>query len=54
VFTGVAGGLGPGVQVGHVVVADSFLQHDMDASPIFPRHEVPLYGTSRFPTDRCR
>jgi adenosylhomocysteine nucleosidase len=52
VFTGVAGGLAPGVQVGHVVVADSFLQHDLDASPIFPRHEVPLYGTSRFATDR--
>jgi len=51
VFTGVAGGLAPGVQVGHVVVADAFLQHDLDASPIFPRHEVPLYGTSRFATD---
>lgn len=51
VFTGVAGGLGLGVQVGDVVVADSFLQHDLDASPIFPRHEVPLYGTSRFATD---
>ncbi|HWI81217.1 5'-methylthioadenosine/adenosylhomocysteine nucleosidase [Ramlibacter sp.] len=51
VFTGVAGGLAPGVQVGHVVVADSFLQHDLDASPIFPRYEVPLYGTSRFATD---
>lgn len=51
VFTGVAGGLGPGVRVGDVVVADAFLQHDMDASPLFPRHEVPLYGQSQFATD---
>lgn len=51
VFTGVAGGLGPGVRVGDVVVAETFLQHDLDASPIFPRHEVPLYGRSRFATD---
>ncbi len=51
VFTGVAGGLGPGVNVGDVVVADSFMQHDMDASPVFPKYEIPLYGMSRFATD---
>jgi adenosylhomocysteine nucleosidase len=50
-FTGVAGGLAPGVARGDVVVAQAFLQHDLDASPIFPRYEVPLYGTSRFATD---
>ncbi len=51
VFTGVAGGLAPGVRVGDVVVAQQFLQHDMDASPLFPRHEVPGYDRSRFDAD---
>lgn len=51
VFTGVAGGLGPGVRVGDVVVATEFLQHDMDASPLFPRYQIPLYERTRFDCD---
>ena len=51
IFTGVAGGVGEGVCVGDVVVGDGYVQHDMDASPIFPRYQIPLTGQAKFAAD---
>ncbi|APW44378.1 5'-methylthioadenosine/adenosylhomocysteine nucleosidase [Rhodoferax saidenbachensis] len=51
VFTGVAGGVGADVQVGDVVVGSGFVQHDMDASPLFPRYEIPLTGQAVYAGD---
>ena len=51
VFTGVAGAGQAGVKVGDIVVADALAQYDMDASPLFPRFEVPLTGISHFQSD---
>ena len=51
VFTGVAGGLATGVEVGDVVVGTGFVQHDMDVSPLFPRFELPGQGITVLPAD---
>ena len=50
-FTGVAGAGDARIQVGDIVVAESLLQYDMNASPLFPRYEVPLTGLAYFQSD---
>lgn len=50
-FTGLAGAVAPQVRVGDVVVAQTLLQHDLSAAPLFPRYEVPLLGRSHFQAD---
>jgi adenosylhomocysteine nucleosidase len=51
VFTGVAGGVGAQVEVGDVVVGTGYVQHDMDASPLFPRYQIPLTGQTEIAAD---
>lgn len=48
IFVGVAGGVASDVHVGDIVLADTLLQHDMNAAPLFPRFEVPLLERTRF------
>lgn len=51
IFTGVAGSAAQHVNVGDIVIAQHLIQHDMDASPLVPRFEVPLTGLHRFDAD---
>ena len=48
VVCGLAGALQPELEIGDVVVGDRFVQYDLDASPIFPRFEVPGLGIDYF------
>lgn len=48
VFTGVAGGISPLLNVGDIVIGQRLYQHDMDARPLMRRFEIPLTGKTSF------
>jgi adenosylhomocysteine nucleosidase len=52
-LVGVAGRVARELAIGDVVVANQLVHHDLDASPIFPRYEVPGLGIARLATDEA-
>jgi adenosylhomocysteine nucleosidase len=51
VFSGVAGAVHPDLAIGDIVIGSELIQHDLDATPIFARYEVPLLGRKTFVAD---
>ena len=48
-FTGVAGSLRKEVEIGDLVLGSELIQHDMDASPLFPRFMIPITKEVKLP-----
>jgi adenosylhomocysteine nucleosidase len=51
IFTGLAGAIDPKLNIGDIVIANKLYQHDMDASPLFKKFEIPLTNTIFFETN---
>ncbi len=51
-FTGVAGAVDLALNVGDVVIGQHLYQYDIDASPMFPKFEIPLANKSKFSSEK--
>lgn len=52
IFTGVAGGIQPHLNIGDIVIGTSFVQHDMDCAGVLgiKRFEIPLLSLTEIPS----
>lgn len=50
IFTGVAGSIKHNLDIGDIVIGKNLYQHDVDASPIFEKFEVPILKKKYFST----
>ncbi|NIJ46135.1 adenosylhomocysteine nucleosidase [Wenyingzhuangia heitensis] len=51
IFTGVAGAINQELNIGDIVYGTSLVQHDMDASPLFSKLEIPLLNKTYIETN---
>lgn len=47
IFTGLAGTVDNSLKQGDILIANEIIQHDMDASPIFPKFVIPSLGIDK-------
>jgi adenosylhomocysteine nucleosidase len=53
IFTGVAGGTNPEIEVGDIVISNELIEHDFDCTAFGMKHgEIPRMGTSIFKADK--
>ncbi|HIP49319.1 MAG TPA: 5'-methylthioadenosine/adenosylhomocysteine nucleosidase [Lutibacter sp.] len=50
IFSGVAGAIDSKLNIGDIVLGTELIQHDIDASPLYPSLEIPLLGITSFKT----
>ncbi len=50
IFTGVAGAIEKELNIGDVVIGKNLFQHDMDASPLYEKLEIPILKKKYFET----
>ena len=50
IFTGVAGAISKNLNIGDIVIGKHLYQHDLDASPLYKKFEVPLLNKTYFGT----
>lgn len=51
IFSGVAGGISSKLNIGDVVIGNRLIQHDVDATPLFEKYEIPLTEKKYFETN---
>ena len=51
IFTGIAGGISPELNIGDIVIGERLFQHDMDARPLMQRFEIPLTNRTSYEAD---
>ncbi len=51
IFTGVAGAISEDLNIGDVVISSDLIQHDMDATPFFPKFQLPLMDCIKINAD---